>query len=99
MRVDALKPEHLESNVFQPDSYSKRPLLSGICFLTFLVFTSTTWGTEYLQSQNTAPTSVRELDSPLDAALKKEEKKVHRIQLEEIKHRLKNYPRWIRDEV
>jgi hypothetical protein len=76
-----------------------RPLSSAslLCVLALLFVIPHTHSAEYIQSENTAPRSAEEIETPLDAALKKDKKKIRRLLLGELKRRLEKQPAWLRD--
>ena len=52
---------------------------------------------DYIQSENTAPASVEDLPTPLDAALDKPKEEVTKVLLDDLKRRLEKQPAWLRD--
>jgi len=56
-------------------------------------------GAEYIQSENTAPTSAEEIDTPVDVALEEDKEKIRRLLLDKLKRRLEKQPAWLRDAV
>ncbi len=60
---------------------------------------SSTRGAEYIQSENTAPRSARKIETPVDAALAKDNQKIRRILLDELERRLEDQPPRLHDVV
>ena len=71
--------------------------VSLLCVLALLFVIPRAHGAEYIQSEITAPRSVEEIETPVDAALGKDKKKIRRLLLDELKRRLQKQPAWLRD--
>jgi len=56
-------------------------------------------GAEYIQSENTAPASAEEIDTPVDVALEKDKEIIRKLLLDKLKRRLEKQPAWLRDAV
>lgn len=89
--------------VVKPQSRSSGPVRKGrlrsLYLLSFLLVFPCANGAEYIQSENTAPDSAKTVNTPIDVALEKDEKKIRRLRLDKLKHRLETQPAWLRDAV
>ncbi len=75
---------------------SCRALTAGLA-LACTLFTASVKSAEYLRSESTAPTSLDQVQTPLDAALKEDKKPQQSTRLGRFNRHIENTPKWLSD--
>ncbi len=75
----------------------RQHVLTGIVALVSLIFISEAKSAEYLRAQNTAPTRLEQIETPLDAALSEEKPEREGIRIGALNTTLKDQPAWLRN--